>query len=339
MKKWIKSPLLIALFPALVIANSQSPLQQVDWLLYQGQVEKAEHALKDIQTTEDNGLELGLLQARIEFASNDLDEAAERLEALITRHSKESQLHYWLGRVKGAQAQQASIFSAASYAKDSKNAFLTAVELDPSNVQNQRGLMQYYLNAPSIVGGSVKKAKQVASKIMELDKLRGTMSLFSIAREEKDDEQVAVLIKQLESEFKHSPTALYSVGIYYQQDEQFEKAYSSFAAAINVEDSKRPQDEASRQFDESKLSAMYQVGRNAVFSELHVAEGIAALNQYIETNTPSRLPSKEWAQFRLSKLYRLNDQATLAKPILLALKAETKDERLAKQVKKELKNL
>ena len=339
MNSWVKVPLLIALFPALVVANSQSPLQHVDWLLYQGMVEKAQKVLNDVDTTKSNELEVNLLKVRIDLASNELDEAADNLEHLIEQHPKQAELYYWQGRVNAAQAQQASIFSAAGYAKASKKGFQMAVELDPQNIQSQRGLMQFYLQAPAIVGGSAKKAKEVAATIMKIDKLHGTMAQLSIAQRDEDEQAIADLLKQLETKFSSSPTALYTVGIHYQQEKQFDKAFKLFSQASALKETDRYQQESLRKFEESKLSALYQIGRNGVFSELNIAEGIEALNLYVQAEIPNHLPSKDWAQFRLSKLYQLNDQAALAKPILLALKAETKDDDLAKQVKKELKSL
>lgn len=72
--------------------------------------------------------------------------------------------HYGLGRVYGQQAMTASMFKMASLAGKTKEQFIKAVELDPMLYDARSGLVQFYLMAPGIAGGSVSKAKELAQQ-------------------------------------------------------------------------------------------------------------------------------------------------------------------------------
>ena len=72
--------------------------------------------------------------------------------------------------------------------------------------------------------------------------------------------------------------------------------------------------------------ALYQIGRNAVFSQLFIDEGISALQEYIRQEISDDLPSIEWAYYRLSQLYKMKlDVANESIYRTLAAKTNDKD--------------
>ncbi|MDQ2820208.1 MAG: tetratricopeptide repeat protein [Pseudomonadota bacterium] len=93
-----------------------------------------------------------------------LDEALKLAEQCVAAHPKESICHEALGNVLGTKALNAGIFSAMGYAGKIRDAFRTAVDLDPANVSAKFSLAQYYLAAPGIVGGGVDKAQALAAE-------------------------------------------------------------------------------------------------------------------------------------------------------------------------------
>lgn len=93
-----------------------------------------------------------------------LDEAYKLAEQCVAAHPKESICHEALGNVLGTKALNAGIFSAMGYAGKIRDAFRTAVDLDPANVSARFSLQQYYLAAPGIVGGGVDKAQALAAE-------------------------------------------------------------------------------------------------------------------------------------------------------------------------------
>lgn len=98
------------------------------------------------------------------------DGAAAKLDAVLpglqscVDKSPQALCHYGLGRVYGQQAMTASVFKMPGLASKTKEQFAKAVELDPLLYDARNGLVQFYLMAPSIAGGSVAKAKELAQQ-------------------------------------------------------------------------------------------------------------------------------------------------------------------------------
>lgn len=93
-----------------------------------------------------------------------LEEAFKLAEQCVAAHPKESICQEALGNVLGTKALNAGIFSAMGYAGKIRDAFRTAVDLDPNNLSAKFSLQQYYLAAPGIVGGGVDKAQAFAAE-------------------------------------------------------------------------------------------------------------------------------------------------------------------------------
>ncbi len=71
--------------------------------------------------------------------------------------------HYAAASLWGVQALTGGMVKAMSLAGRIRDGFAKAVELDPLYVDARDGLVQFYLMAPGIAGGSVAKAREVAA--------------------------------------------------------------------------------------------------------------------------------------------------------------------------------
>jgi tetratricopeptide (TPR) repeat protein len=116
----------------------------------------------------------------------DYDGAEEHLERAVELADNNAEYHFILGNVYGIQAQLANIFSKLSYAGKVKTQFLKAVELKPNELRYRSGLMNYYLMAPGIAGGSVSRAKEQAEAMLRIDPGEGHIAYAQIASYEKD---------------------------------------------------------------------------------------------------------------------------------------------------------
>ncbi len=116
------------------------------------------------------------------------DAAEEQLEKSVALVPDNADYHFTLGRLYGVQAQRASIFSKLSYAGKVKAEFLRAVELAPDIPSYRVGLINFYLMAPGIAGGSVAKAKDHAAELLKRNASAGYLASGQIAAYEKDYE-------------------------------------------------------------------------------------------------------------------------------------------------------
>ena len=101
------------------------------------------------------------------------DKAVTHAEQAVKLAPQNAEYNRWLGRAYGAKAEQSRSFFLA---RKVKGAFEAAVRLDPSNIESRRDLMQYYAEAPWIVGGDKQKALQQIEAISALDPLQGRLA-------------------------------------------------------------------------------------------------------------------------------------------------------------------
>jgi tetratricopeptide (TPR) repeat protein len=87
-----------------------------------------------------------------------IDEAVALAEKCVALHPENAACHDALGRTMGTKALMKGIFASLGSAGTIRESFKTAVRLDPRNMGARFDLLQYYLQAPGIVGGGRDKA-------------------------------------------------------------------------------------------------------------------------------------------------------------------------------------
>lgn len=97
------------------------------------------------------------------------DAAIAHLQRCVALQPAVSNHHLWLARANGLKARDAGVFSALGCVRTAKAEYLRALELDPRNADARRDLLQFYLQAPGVVGGSVAKARALAADCVPYD--------------------------------------------------------------------------------------------------------------------------------------------------------------------------
>lgn len=114
-----------------------------------------------------------LLLARCYYEIGDLNRATEHAESAADNDPSSSEAHLWLGRVYGRKAEQSHSLTLAS---KTRKEFEKAVDLSPHNIEARRDLMEFYLQAPWLLGGSKDKARKQADAIAALDPVEGALA-------------------------------------------------------------------------------------------------------------------------------------------------------------------
>ena len=283
---------------------------------------------KQLFSQKEGSQEANYYLGRIAFVENQLEQAEDLLEKALKADENNPDYHYWFARISARQASNASIFSAPSYASDARNHFKKALELDDKHVLAMRGLVQYYLQAPAIAGGSVDDAKSVNKKLFQVSEKEGLISRLSIYRETEDSDKALATAEEIANKFTDSARALSQAAFVFQGQKQYDRAIKLFQQASRI----KTVDE-----DNDQLGALYQIGRTAVLSKQFTQQGVVALEEYLTHTSSDNLPSKNWARFRLAELYFTQGQSD--KGISLANAAIESDEergltRRAKQLLK-----
>lgn len=120
------------------------------------------------------------------YMLGDYKKATDGLEKAFAAAPDDSKTALWLGRAYGRRAETASPFTAMGNASKARTYFEKAVALDPRNIEALNDLFEYYLEAPSFLGGGLEKAVATAARIKALDPVEGHWAQAKLAEKRKE---------------------------------------------------------------------------------------------------------------------------------------------------------
>jgi len=156
-------------------------------LLASGHVDEVIPVLQKKITESPNDAELHNLLCRAHFMAEEWDRGISECERARNLDPQKSLYHLWLGRIYGEKADRVGFFSAAGMVRKVRSSFERAVELDPSSWEARTDLAEFYLEAPSIVGGGKDKAREQAKALLPLHPGMAHWVLGRIAEKEKNN--------------------------------------------------------------------------------------------------------------------------------------------------------
>jgi len=238
-------------------------------------------------------------QGRALFERRDFEHAAETFEKAVAAMPKNAEAHYLLGASYGQMAMKASIFSQMSLASKTKAQFDEAVRLDPNYLDARWGLMEYYMMAPGLVGGSEASAIEQANEIKKRDALRGHYAwAFIYGQQKKPDlarkEYVDAVREQPGSPKTHISLAAFYIG---------EKNYAGATTEV----------ETAAKLDPNYMPVWFWTGRLAVATSSNYANGEAALRKYLGYTPKRDEPGLHRAHFWLGQIYEKTGRKAEAK--------------------------
>lgn len=207
--------LLIPLLTLLLLVTSTrgaTPLEAARELYTQRKDAEAKSAFEALAKSEPRNAEAVFYLGRLAMRARDFDAAIKRFEQAVALDGNRAAYYLELGGAYGNKAQSAGLLGKASLAGKSRNALEKAVELAPDNLEARNGLVQFYSQAPAIMGGGMDKAHAQADAMIRLDAVRGKIAKAGLfVREKKFDEAFGLY----EDTLRTAPTdynALYQVG-------------------------------------------------------------------------------------------------------------------------------
>lgn len=123
---------------------------------------------------------------RTYLALENWNKAVQACERAVTTAPNNSESHLWLGRAYGERAAHSSFLTAIGWAKKARREFEIAVQLDASNVAARSDLAEFYVDAPSFIGGGTSKARLEAAQVAARDSALARFLNSRIAEKEKD---------------------------------------------------------------------------------------------------------------------------------------------------------
>jgi len=117
----------------------------------------------------------------------DLDRAIDNLEQAVKRDGRNGEYHFVLSEAYAADFQQTGILRKLFIAGKIREELEVAVMCKPYSVPYREGLIQYYVFAPGLFGGSFSKAHLHADSISAIDQYAGLLAHAGIYAAEGDN--------------------------------------------------------------------------------------------------------------------------------------------------------
>lgn len=242
--------------------------------------------------------EAAYYMGRIAAAQND-DKAADWFEK-ATRMNPNSSVYFdWYGRALGEQAVRVSKFKLPFLAPKVKGAFERAVALDPNNLAAREDLIQYYLQAPGIVGGSKQKAREMAAEIKKRNAYRGGFQLASVCNGDKDFACAEREMLALKQTYPDSSAVYTQLAAFYANQKQFDKSF----ALLDERLKEKPGD----------MAALFGIGRTGALSGQNLDRAERALKAYLASPPTVNAAPAANVHFRLGMVYEKQGKKDLAR--------------------------
>lgn len=284
-------PVPFVLFALTLSAEPQSPASQADSRLCDRAINQETGAFDELTrrlqeaSAPAQAARAAFFQGCRHWAQGKDGPAAAEFEKAAKTDATNPVYRFWLGRVYGEQAQGASPFRLPGLARRIRDNFERAVAMDPEYLDAREGLVEFFMQAPGIAGGSVEKAKQQAAEITRRSTYRGGMVSAGISRRTKDT------------------TA--AIGIYESLIGEYPDSVAPHIRVIDLHHLQRRWRDAWRAVERMEAAfpgrplARFQVGRIASESGERLEQGEQALMAYLSAPPLPNEPAHVLAHWRL----------------------------------------
>ncbi len=167
------------------------------------------------------------------------DDAILHFSKAVELDPKDGMRHLWLGRAYGSKADHASFLSAFGLAREVRKEFETAAQLSPDNTDIRFDLLEYYVEAPGIVGGGRDKAEAQAKEIARLSPRLGHSARAEIYEKGKEFDRAQEQLVQATLKFPKDAGAFLDLANFLLRHRMFGPAETAAQKAVELDGAKR----------------------------------------------------------------------------------------------------
>lgn len=203
--------------------------------------------------------------ARTHLVSGNAEQAVKLLEQAVSAQPVSAESQFRLGQALAAHVNDVSVFSKPGVARRMRAAFTRAVELAPESVEYRGALLQWYAQAPGIVGGSLDKAREELAQIRKRDAAWGHYYEAMILTQEGHKADADAAIGRAAAAGVNEALNLRVPGLV--EAEDWAALFSTFEAVVAK--------------DPNQVAAWYGLGRTAAVSGQNLPRGEQALKNFL----------------------------------------------------------
>lgn len=281
---------LLALAPA--TSPAQSPAAVADGEICSGAVDTrstaGRAALSQAMRTA-QGARAAFFKSCDDMLEGRIAPGVRSMEAAVRADPSNPVYQFWLGRAYGEQAEGGgNPIRLVRIAGRARGAFERAVALAPDYLDGREGLMQYFLQAPGVAGGSVANARTQAREIARRNPYRGAIALAAVERKNKDPEALIHAYESIITQFPDSVAPYTALISALAERKDWARAWISVERLERARPDWRP--------------ARYTFGRVAAMSGQRLDVGERYLREYLTREPEKGNPSHAGAHWRLGMI-------------------------------------
>lgn len=287
--------ILLALTATLALAQS-SRLDQAKAMYEAGKLAEARAAFRSVKKGEAQYAAAQYGLGRIAYDEEQYDDAADFFQEAISANDQVALYHQWLGDTYGTIARDANMIRQGILAPKMKKAWERAIALDANNIDARLSLIEYYMQAPSIMGGSPEKAIEMALQIKKINVVEGHRALGNVYFRQK---KIAEAEREFVALAKADPRTRIGLAQFYINQGKFDQAF-----ALLEEMAKE---------NSGDMGAIYQIGKTSALSGQRLERGEECLRRYLAYTPQGDEPSHAGAHMRLAQVMEKKGNKTEAK--------------------------
>ena len=277
---------LLLCIPSLLVA--QSSFEKAEQLFKQENFSKAKPLFKTYLKANPDHVKTREYLGDIAGYAKQWDDAIDYYEGLKDEFPNSANFHFKYGGAMGMKALEISRLRAVLYINDIKDSFETAATLDPKHIDVRWALVEFYIQLPSIIGGSEEKAIGFANELLEISAVDGYLANGYIAEYNKRPKDAETFYKKA-IEIGGSPHTYEKLAIHYENNNQPKEAIETAQKSLEIH---------------KRNTLNYQIGKVAAQYNLDAQLGLQCLQAYVKNHSIKDGVPKDWAYFRMAQIYK-----------------------------------
>jgi len=169
----VKSGAILALVLGVAACLTPAAAADLEQALKLYQLTEYEQSLAILQAIPQKDATVNELIGRNYYMMGEFKKATDSLERAEAAEPRNAAYALWLGRAYGRRAEMSNPISAMGQASKARQYLEKAAELDPRNLDALNDLLEYYMDAPGLLGGGSEKAKATVARIAAIDPAEG----------------------------------------------------------------------------------------------------------------------------------------------------------------------
>ncbi len=193
-----------------------------------------EHSLNVLQAIQPKDGAVFELMGRDYYMQADYRRATDVLEKAVQMDPFNAEYALWSGRAWGRRAETSSPFTAPAYASKARQYLEKSVQLNPTNLDAQSDLFEYYLDAPGFLGGGLDKAQTTAERMTQISPADGQWAEAKLAEKRKESRTAEAHLRRAVELAPQQVGKIIDLARFLMKQGRYQEAEQSFERADKV---------------------------------------------------------------------------------------------------------